>query len=124
MGTPSALRARDPPAAARSYTLILPVCAVAVAAWTVLDWHALSGLARAASWACVALLAAAAGAFRFAPADRLDRIGAGALGALAGVLLTCLLRLLTEDTSVAAHAFLTFPVRWAACHLERGGVAW
>ena len=122
MGIPTALRAREPQAAARSYTLILPVCAVAVAAWTVLDWHALSGLAGAASWAGVALLAAAAAVFRFAPADWLDRVGAGALAALAGVLLTCLLRVLTEDTSVAAHAFLTFPVLWAASHLERGGV--
>ncbi|SDD28649.1 diguanylate cyclase (GGDEF) domain-containing protein [Geodermatophilus telluris] len=116
------LRARDPLAAARSAVPLLVVCAVAVAAWTLVEAGALSAAGTAVSWAVVGLLAAAAALFRLVPAGRLDRVRAGAVAAVTGVLLVCGLRLVTADTSAAAHAFLTFPVLWSAVHLRRGGV--
>jgi len=116
------VRARDPLASTRSAVLILLVCAFAVAAWTLLQAASLTGAAAVVSWTTVALLVAAAAAHRVVPADRLDRVGAGALTAVVGVLMVCVLRVLTEDDSAAAHAFLTFPVLWAASHLQRAGV--
>ncbi|PRY47620.1 diguanylate cyclase (GGDEF)-like protein [Geodermatophilus tzadiensis] len=116
------LRARDPLAAARSAVPLLVVGAVAVAAWTLVEASALSAAGTAVSWAVVVLLAAAAVVSRLVPADRLDRVHAGVVAGLVGVLVVCGLRLVTADTSAAAHAFLTFPVLWTAVHLERGGV--
>jgi diguanylate cyclase (GGDEF)-like protein len=116
------VRAREPLAAARSAAPILLVCTVAVAAWTVVDSATLSGPATVFSWSVALVLLAAAAVFRFAPAGRLDRTGACTLTALVGVLLICALRVVTDDSSAGAHAFLTFPVLWAATHVNRGGV--
>lgn len=115
------VRAREPLAAARSAVLILLVCAAAVVAWAVLEADEVSPVATAVSWSAVAFLVAAAAAHRFVPADRLDRLGAGAATAVTGIVLVCLLQVLTADTSAGAHAFLVFPVIWAASYLRRGG---
>lgn len=116
------VRAREPVAAATSAVFLLLVCALAVAVWTVVESSALSGAAAVVSWSVVLLLLAAATAYRSLPADRLDRVGAGVHTALVGVLLVGLLRVLTDDSSVGAHAFLTLPVLWAATHLHRSAV--
>ncbi|WNV77793.1 diguanylate cyclase [Geodermatophilus sp. DSM 44513] len=116
------VRSRDPLAAARSAVLILLFSSVAVAAWTVVEAPGSGPATQAVSWTVVLLLAAAAAVHHGVPPGRLDRLGGGAVTALGGVLLVCLLRVLTDDTSAAAFAFLTFPVLWAASHLHGGGV--
>jgi len=113
-----ALRARDPHSAARSAALILAVCAACVAGLTL--FQPMGASAAAASWSGVALLVGAAVVCRTASPDRLDRVGAGVVIAVAGVVLTCCLNLLTRDSSAAAQAFLAFPVLWAASHLRPG----
>ena len=72
------------------------------------------------SWTVVALLIAAALAFRMLPAESLERVGALAAAPLLGVLLICCLNVLTHDGSTSAQAFLAFPVLWGASHLRPG----
>jgi diguanylate cyclase (GGDEF)-like protein len=114
------LRAREPRTAARSAALILIVCAVAFGGLTMSQQSAELPLIDGISWVVVALVAAAALAFRLLPAERLDRSGALAMAPLVGVLLICSLNVLTHDGSTAAQAFLAFPVLWAASHLRPG----
>jgi diguanylate cyclase (GGDEF)-like protein len=102
--------------------LLLLVSAVAVGAWTVLEVDTVSGTATAVSGATVLLLVVAAALYRVVPPERLDRAGAGVLAGLVSVALVCVLRVVTDDPSVAAHAFLTLPVLWSSVHLHRDGV--
>ncbi|WP_448628662.1 GGDEF domain-containing protein [Geodermatophilus sp. URMC 64] len=120
---PTALRARDPRAAARSARLVLAVCTVVFAGLTVIQQAGFTPLAVGVSWVTVAGLSCAALVFHAADPDRLDRIGAGPAIAVVGILLVCLLNLLTRDTSAAAQAFLAFPLIWAASHLRTGAIA-
>lgn len=115
------LRARDAGAAARSAVLVLSVCTGVMTGLTGFQ-HLPSVWAVVASWAGVAVLAIAAVVFLVADPDRLDRIAAGVVISVGGVVLVCLLNLLTTDTSAAAQAFLAFPVLWSASHLRRGAV--
>jgi diguanylate cyclase (GGDEF)-like protein len=101
---------------------MLLVSAVALAAWTVLDSARVSHQATVFSWSVVPVLLIAAWVYWSVPADRLDRMGAYTQTALLGVLLICALRVVTDDDSIGAHAFLTLPVLWAASHLQQGGV--
>ncbi len=118
-----ALRSRDPQAAAHSSRLILLVCAAVVSGLTVLQVSGASVAVLAVHWLGVlALLLAAVACTVMSPA-RFDRLGIGVVIATGGVVLTCTLNLLTEDTSAAAQAFLAFPVLWAAAHLRALGVA-
>jgi diguanylate cyclase (GGDEF)-like protein len=112
------LRAREPDTAARSAALILLVCTVAFGGLTIAQESAASPWAERISWAVIALLLTAALAFRLLPAERLDRAGALAAAPLVGVLLICLLNVLTHDGSTTAQAFFAFPVLWAASHLR------
>ncbi|MDK3258929.1 GGDEF domain-containing protein [Blastococcus capsensis] len=98
------------------------VSAVALAAWTVVDLARVSHQATVSSWSVVPVLVVAAWMYHAVPADRLDRTGAYTHTALLGILLICALRVVTDDSSIGAHAFLTLPVLWAANHLQRGGV--
>ncbi|MFW3171260.1 GGDEF domain-containing protein [Geodermatophilus sp. CPCC 206100] len=123
MRTSSALRARDPRAAAHSAALILGVVAAVVAVFTAVEDLPAGSAGHVASWVGVAVLAGAAAACRLVPAERLDRMGLCTAIAVGGVLLACLLNLLTEDSSAAAQAFLCFPVLWAASHLRPAAVA-
>jgi diguanylate cyclase (GGDEF)-like protein len=123
VSTSSALRARDPRAAAHSAALILGVVAAVVAVFTVVEDLPAGSAGQVASWLGVALLVGAAVACRVVAAERLDRIGFCTAIAVGGVVLACLLNLLTEDSSAAAQAFLCFPVLWAASHLRPGAVA-
>ncbi|MGY1602364.1 GGDEF domain-containing protein [Geodermatophilus sp. SYSU D00815] len=115
------IRARDPQSAARSAAQILVLATVAIAAWTLLEHSVQTPLARAVSWAVVAVLALTAVVHRVVPPERLDRAAAGALMSVGGVLLGCCLGLLTHDTSAAAQSFLALPVIWAASHLKPAG---
>jgi diguanylate cyclase (GGDEF)-like protein len=112
------LRAREPRTAARSAALILMVCAVAFGGLTTAEESAEGPLVGGISWAVVAIVAAAALAFRLLPAEWFDRVGALAVAPLLGVVLICSLNVLTHDGSTAAQAFLAFPVLWAASHLR------
>jgi diguanylate cyclase (GGDEF)-like protein len=119
----SALRSRDPRAAAHSSRLILLVCAAVVAGLTVFQQAGAGPFVLTVHWIGVAALLAGAVACTVISPTRLDRLGFGALIAVLGVVLICMLNLLTTDTSAAAQAFLAFPVLWAASHLRRTGVA-
>jgi len=124
MGLVTALRARNPQAAAHSLFLILSASAVVLILLLPL------GLARgnAESWPLreVSLTAlAVAGAaclLRSVPPRLLDRYVVPALVALAGIGLICMLNLLTRDASAGAQAFYALPVLWAASHLRVAGV--
>lgn len=98
------------------------VSAVAVVAWTVRDSLTLSPAAYVFSWSVVLLLLAGAAVYRFVAAERLERMGAYTCTALVGILVVCALRVVTEDSSIGAHAFLILPVLWAASHLRRARV--
>jgi diguanylate cyclase (GGDEF)-like protein len=116
------LRARDAQAAARSAVLILAVCTGALAGLNTFQELAPGTLAFAAGWSGVAILAVVSITFMLVDPDHLDRLGAGAMVAAGGVVLVCVLNVLTQDASAAAQAFLAFPVLWAASHLHRGAV--
>jgi diguanylate cyclase (GGDEF)-like protein len=116
------LRARDPHAAARSAVMILAVCAGVVAGLTSFQQNAVTPAANLAGWLVVLALTVVAAACMFVDPLRLDRLGALAVIAISGVLVVCLLNVLTEDTTAAAQAFLAFPVLWAASHLREGAV--
>lgn len=119
----SALRSRDPQAAASSTRLILLVCAAVVSGFTVFQQAGAGVFVVTVHWLGVAaLLAGAMGCTVVAPGT-LDRLGIGLLIAVGGVVLVSASNLLTTDTSAAAQAFLAFPVLWAASHLRRAGVA-
>jgi diguanylate cyclase (GGDEF)-like protein len=120
---PTALRARDPRAAARSARLVLAVCTVAFAGLTMFQQAEFTPLAVVVSWVTVVALSGTGLVFHLVDPERLDRIGAGPAIAVVGILLVCLLNLLTVDTSAAAQAFLAFPVIWAASHLRTGAIA-
>lgn len=122
MRIPDTLRAREPHAAARSAAMILAVCAGVVAGLTSFQHGSVGPLADAAGWVVVALVAAGAAACMVADPLRLDRLGVCAAMAVTGVVLVCLLNVLTHDTSAAAQAFLAFPVLWAASHLRQVAV--
>ncbi|GAA3167901.1 hypothetical protein GCM10010531_20870 [Blastococcus jejuensis] len=119
----TALRARDPQAAAHSLRLILLVCAAVVAGLTSFQETDAGPLVLTIHWSGVAALIAAAVACTVVPAERLDRLGVGVLIAVGGVVLICTLNFLTADTSAAAQAFFAFPVLWAAFHLRPAAVA-
>jgi diguanylate cyclase (GGDEF)-like protein len=119
---PAALCAREPRTAARSAALILAVCAVVVAALTVVQESSAGLLINVVSWAVIAGVAGGAVACRVLPPERLDRTGVFPLVALLGLALICTLNLLTRDPSAAAQAFFAFPVLWAASHLRTGAV--
>ena len=116
------VRAREPVAAARSAVPILFICAVATVAWAVLEADDVSTPATALSWVVAVLLVGAAAAHRLVRPERLDRLAAGTATAVVGIVLACSLQILTADISAGAHAFLLFPVLWAAWHLHGGGV--
>jgi diguanylate cyclase (GGDEF)-like protein len=115
------LRAREPRAAARSAVLVLSVCTGVITGLTGFQ-HLPSTLAVVVSWAAIVVVALTAVVFMVAEPARLDRWAAGVLISIGGVVLVCLLNLLTADTSAAAQAFLAFPVLWSASHLRRGAV--
>jgi diguanylate cyclase (GGDEF)-like protein len=120
---PSALRARDPQAAAHSSRLILLVSATVVAGLTLFQQSGADPVTLAVHWLGVAALVAAAVACAVLPAETLDRLGVGPVVAVLGVALICTLNLITHDTSAAAQAFFAFPVFFAASHLRPAGVA-
>ena len=123
MRFPDPLRAREPRASAHSIVLIMGVSTVVLALSTTFGPNSVSSTTRAASWAGVVALVAAIAVCVLVPAERLDRAGAFPLIGLAGVLLTCVLNVLTDDPSAGAQAFLAFPVLWAASHLRWAAVA-
>lgn len=116
------MRAREPGTAARNAVLMLLVSAVALAAWAVIDSARVGAHATVFSWSVLPVLLVTAWVYWSVPADRLDRKGAYTHTALFAVLLICILRVVTDDSSIGAHAFLTLPVLWAASHLQHGGV--
>jgi diguanylate cyclase (GGDEF)-like protein len=116
------MRARDPHAAARSAVMILAVCAGVVAGLTTFEQNTVTPTASAVGWLVVLVLTALAALCMLVDPVRLDRSGACAAIAVGGVLMVCLLNLLTRDTTAAAQAFLAFPVLWAASHLRHGAV--
>ena len=122
VGLLSSVKAHDTGTPARSAVLMLLVSAVAVAVWTVVDSPRLSPAATTFSWSVVPFLLVLAWVYHSVPAERLHRVGAHTSTALFGVALVCALRVVTEDSSIGAHAFLTLPVLWAASHLQRNGV--
>ncbi|MGY1623628.1 GGDEF domain-containing protein [Geodermatophilus sp. SYSU D00965] len=123
MELPSSLRARNPRASLRSAAVILLVAAATLAGFTSFEDSTGGPLLLAPSWVGVAVLVVAGAVCALGPAERLDRLGAGVLVGLGGVVLQCLLNLVTEDASAAAQAFYAFPVLWAAAHLRVGAVA-
>ena len=123
MGLADQLRAREPRASAHSIVLIMGVSTVVLALLTTFGPNSVSSATRAASWAGVAALVATIAVCVLVPAERLDRGGAFPLLGVAGVLLTCVLNVLTVDPSAGGQAFLAFPVLWAASHLRWAAVA-
>ena len=123
MRFPDPLRAREPRASAHAIVLIMGVSTVVLALLTTFGPNSVSGATRAASWAGVVALVGAIAVCVLVPAERLDRAGAFPLIGLGGVLLTCVLNVLTDDPSAGAQAFLAFPVLWAASHLRWAAVA-
>ena len=123
MGLVDQLRAREPRASAHSIVLIMGVSTVVLALLTTFGPNSVSSATRAASWAGVAALVATIAVCVLVPAERLDRGGAFPLLGVAGVLLTCVLNVLTVDPSAGGQAFLAFPVLWAASHLRWAAVA-
>jgi diguanylate cyclase (GGDEF)-like protein len=117
------LRAREPRASAQSIVLITGVSTVVLALLTTFGPNSVSSATQAASWAGVAALVATIALCVLVPAERLDRRGAFPLMGVGGVLLTCVLNVLTDDPSAGAQAFLAFPVLWAASHLRWAAVA-
>ncbi|MGR6967025.1 GGDEF domain-containing protein [Geodermatophilus sp. URMC 61] len=117
------LRAREPRASAHSIVLIMGVSTVVLALLTTFGPNSVSSATRAASWVGVAALVAATALCVLVPVERLDRAGAFVLIGVGGVLLTCVLDVLTDDPSAGAQAFLAFPVLWAASHLRWAAVA-
>ncbi len=89
----SALRSRDPQAAAHSSRLILLVCAAVVSALTVVQQAGAGALVLTVHWVGVAALLAGAIACTVVSPDALDRLGIGVLIAVVGVVLTCTLNL-------------------------------
>ena len=123
MRFPDSLRAREPRATAHSIVLIMGVSTVVLALLTTFGPNSVSSATRAASWAGVAALVTTIAVCLLVPAERLDRAGAFVLLGVCGVLLTCVLNVLTDDPSAGAQAFLAFPVLWAASHLGWAAVA-
>lgn len=123
MGLADHLRAREPRASAHSIVLIMGVSTIVLALLTTFGPNSVSSATRAASWAGVAALVATIAVCVLVPAERLDRGGAFPLLGVAGVLLTCVLNVLTVDPSAGGQAFLAFPVLWAASHLRWAAVA-
>ncbi|WP_448621610.1 GGDEF domain-containing protein [Geodermatophilus sp. URMC 65] len=117
------LRARAPRTSAHSIVLIMGVSTVVLALLTTFGPNSVSSATQAASWAGVAALVATIALCVLVPAERLDRRGAFPLIGVGGVLLTCVLNVLTDDPSAGAQAFLAFPVLWAASHLRWAAVA-
>src|SRR3712207_2051422 len=99
MGFADSLRAREPRAAAHSIVLIMGVSTVVLALLTTFGPNSVSGATRSASWAGVAALVAVIAICVLVPAERLDSGGVFALIGLGGVLLTCVLNVLTDDPS-------------------------
>src|SRR4051812_42480061 len=122
MAIRTALRARDPQAAAHSGQLVLVVCAVAGAGLTVFQQADASWVTAVGSWAVVVALFGAAVCCRFVDAERLDRLGFFPAVPLVGVLMILVLNLQTEDASTAAQAFLAFPVLWSGSQLRRAAL--
>ena len=123
MRFPDPLRAREPRASAHSIVLIMGVSTVVLALLTTFGPNSVSSATKVASWAGVAALVAAIALCVLVPVQRLDRAGAFPLIGVGGVLLTCVLNVLTDDPSAGAQAFLAFPVLWAASHLRWAAVA-
>ena len=122
MGMLSALRARDPRAAAHSGVLIALASAAVLVLMPIFEVPLGGAVARTVHASAVAGLLAASVAFRLLPPDVLDRWNAVALLALSGVVLIFTLNVLTADTSAGSQAFYAFPVLWAAIHLRAAGV--
>ncbi|MGY1753347.1 GGDEF domain-containing protein [Blastococcus sp. SYSU D01042] len=122
MGIVTALRARDPRAAAHSAALILAASAVVLALLLLLELG--QGVTADVGLLSTSVLglAAAAAACRLTPARLLDRWAVTSLIALSGVGLICVLNLVTRDTSAGAQAFYALPVLWAATHLRSPAV--
>lgn len=118
-----ALRARHPHGAASSSRLILLVCAAVVAGLTVFQQSGAATAVLAVHWLAVLALLAGALACTVLSPRVLDRLGIGLVAAMAGVVIICVLNVLTEDTSAAAQAFFAFPIFWAASNLRAPGVA-
>ena len=123
MRFPDSLRAREPRASAHSIVLIMGVSTVVLALLTTFGPNSVSSATRTASWAGVAALIAATAVCVLVPAERLDRTGVFPAVGLLGVLMICVLNVLTDDPSAGAQAFLAFPVLWAASHLRWAAVA-
>ena len=103
----SALRSRDPQAAAHSLRLILLVSAVAVSGLTLFQQVGAAGpIVLTVHWAGVATLLAGAVTCTVVAPARLDRLRIGAVIATGGVMLICTLNLLTADTSLQKILFL------------------
>ena len=122
MGMVSALRARDPRAAAHSGVLIALISATVLISLPVFEVPLGGVLARTVHASAVVVLLGTSLAFRLLPPEVLDRWNAVALLALSGVVLTLTLNLLTGDTSAGSQAFYALPVLWAAIHLRTPGV--
>jgi diguanylate cyclase (GGDEF)-like protein len=118
----TAMRARDPQAAARTGVLVLVVCAVVMVIFSTFGPNSATTRGMVGSWISSALLWGLAGLFHRTPPERLDRRGGYALISLVGVALCCAMNYVTQDFSAGAQAFLAFPVLWAGVNLRRGAV--
>ncbi len=101
---------------------MISVSAVVLGIVSTFGANAASTLTVVATWVTVVFLVAVALAVRATDPDRLDRAGVFPAVGVVGVLLAAGLNLATEDASVGAQAFLSFPVLWAASHLRRTAV--
>ncbi|MCZ2817283.1 GGDEF domain-containing protein [Modestobacter sp. VKM Ac-2984] len=117
------MRARAPRAAARTAVPVLLVCAVTLLVFSLFGPNAVTARGVAASWACAALLAVLALAYRRTDPARVDARGGYVLIALLGVVLCCGMNWITRDPSAGGQAFLAFPVLWAGVQLRRTAVA-
>ena len=123
MRFPDSLRSREPRASAHSIVLIMGVSTVVLALLTTFGPNSVSSATRTASWVGVAALVTMTAVCVLVPAERLDRAGVFPAIGLSGVLMICVLNVLTDDPSAGAQAFLAFPVLWAASHLRWAAVA-
>ena len=101
---------------------MIGVSAAVLAVVSTFGANAATALTVGVTWGTVAFLVAVALGLRSTDPGRLDRAGVFPAVGVVGVLLASGINLLTEDASVGAQAFLSFPVLWAASHLRRTAV--
>ena len=101
---------------------MISVSALVLAVVSTFGANAATTLTVVVTWSAIAFLVVVAVVVRSGDPGRLDRAGVFPAVGVVGVLLAAGMNLLTEDASVGAQAFLSFPVLWAASHLRRTAV--